>query len=94
MIFFFVTVINVEIKAKENLLNDKAIYVTYIFNNVYMSDLYFPFIITFLNLECVLCLCVCWLGHLDVWGELAGHIRSLTHRPSSQGWAFRCPVID
>ena len=30
---------------------------------------------TFLNLECILCLCVyvwdvcvCWLGHSDVWG--------------------------
>ena len=40
------------------------------------------------------CTCVCWLGHLDVWEVLAGHKRSLTHRPSSQGWAFRCPVID
>ena len=62
--------------------------------------------ITFLNLECVLCLgvyvciCVdvciyiCWLGHLDVLGELATHKRSLTHHPSSQGWASRCPVID
>ena len=28
-----------------------------------------------------------------MWGELASHKRSLTHRPSSQGWAFRCPVI-
>ena len=36
---------------------------------------------------------MCWLGHLDVWGELAGHQRSLTHRPSSQGWAFRCLVF-
>ena len=26
-----------------------------------------------------------------VWGELASHKRSLTHRPSSQGWASRCP---
>ena len=24
---------------------------------------------------------------LGVWGELACHKRSLTHRPSSQGWA-------
>ena len=31
--------------------------------------------------------------HVGVWGELAGHQRSLTHHPSSQGWAFRCPVI-
>ena len=38
--------------------------------------------------------CICWLEHLDVWGELASHKRSLTHRPSSQGWASRCPVID
>ena len=36
---------------------------------------------------------MCWLGHLDVWGELASHKRSLTP-PSSQIWAFRCPVID
>ena len=42
---------------------------------------------------CVGYACVCWLGHLDVWGELAGHQRSLTHRPSSQGWAFRCLVF-
>ena len=66
--------------------------------------MYLSFIITSLNFECVLCLCVCawdvcvcvcvcWLGHLDVWGELAGHNRFLTHHPSSQGWAFRCPVI-
>ena len=36
--------------------------------------------------------CVSW-GHLDVWGELASHKRSLTHRPSSQGWASRCPLL-
>ena len=30
-------------------------------------------------------------GHLGVWGELASHKRYLTHRPSSQGWASRCP---
>ena len=30
---------------------------------------------------------------VNVWGELGGHKRSLTS-PSSQGWAFRCPVID
>ena len=43
----------------------------------------------FLSLEAV-CVCVSW-GHLDVWGELASHKRSLTHCPSSQGWASRCP---
>ena len=31
------------------------------------------------------------LRYMDVWGELASHKRSLTHRPSSQGWASRCP---
>ena len=31
---------------------------------------------------------VCELGTL---GWLASHKRSLTHRPSSQGWASRCP---
>ena len=37
--------------------------------------------------ECV-CVCQCervWT--LGVWGELACHKRSSTHRPSSQGWA-------
>ena len=34
--------------------------------------------------------CVSW-GHLDVWGKLASHKRSLTHCPSSQDWASRCP---
>ena len=29
---------------------------------------------------------VSW-GLLDVWGELASHKKSLTHQPSSQGWA-------
>ena len=29
-------------------------------------------------------------GHLGVWGELASHKRSLTHHPSSQGWASGC----
>ena len=42
---------------------------------------------------CVEYVCVCWLGHLDVWGELASRKRSLTHHPSSQGWASRCLVI-
>ena len=28
-----------------------------------------------------------------VWGELASHKRSLTHCPSSQGWASRCPLL-
>ena len=42
----------------------------------------------FLSLEAV-CVFVCM--HVDVWGELASHKRSLTHRPSSQGWASRCP---
>ena len=37
--------------------------------------------------------CVSW-GYLDVWGELASHKRSLTHHPSSQGWASRCPVLQ
>ena len=36
--------------------------------------------------------CVSW-GHLDVWGELASHKRSLTYRLSSQGWASRCPLL-
>ena len=35
---------------------------------------------------------VSW-GLLDVWGELASRKRSLTHRPSSQGWASRCPLL-
>ena len=26
-----------------------------------------------------------------MWGELVNHTRSLTHRPSSQGWGSRCP---
>ena len=34
--------------------------------------------------------CVSW-GYLDVWGELA--IATLTNRPSSQGWASRCPLL-
>ena len=29
------------------------------------------------------------VGHLDVWGELTSRKRSLTHCPSSQGWASR-----
>ena len=37
-----------------------------------------------------MCVCVSW-GHLDVWGESASDKRSLTHHPSSQGWASRCP---
>ena len=28
-----------------------------------------------------------------MWGELASQKRSLTHHPSSQGWASRCPVL-
>ena len=49
----------------------------------------------FLSLEAVcvfvcMYMCVGW-GHLDVRGELASHKRSLTHHPSSQGWASRCP---
>ena len=35
---------------------------------------------------------VSW-GLVDVWGELTSHKRSLTHRPSSQGWASRCPLL-
>ena len=31
-------------------------------------------------------------GCLSVWGELVNHKRSLTHRPSSQGWAPKCPI--
>ena len=31
--------------------------------------------------------------YLGVWGELASHKRSSTHRPSSQGWASRCLVL-
>ena len=37
----------------------------------------------------VLCVRV---GHLGVWGELVNHKSSLTHHPSSQGWAPRCPI--
>ena len=42
---------------------------------------------------CILC-CVCpWVwGHLGVWGELASHKDSLTHCPSSLGWAPECPL--
>ena len=29
-----------------------------------------------------------------MWGEVVNHKRSLTHRPSSQGWAPKCPVIN
>ena len=28
-----------------------------------------------------------------MWGELASHKKSLTHCPSSQGWASRCPLL-
>ena len=41
---------------------------------------------------CACTMCVSW-GHLDVWGELASHKRSLTHPPSSQGWASRCHLL-
>ena len=34
---------------------------------------------------------VSW-GLLDVWGELASRKR-LTHRPSSEDWASRCPLL-
>ena len=34
------------------------------------------------------CACVC----VRMWGELVNHKRFLTHRPSSQGWAPKCPV--
>ena len=44
---------------------------------------------TCLCLSVCMYVCVSW-GHLDVWGELASHKRSLTHRPNSQGWASRC----
>ena len=58
----------------------------------------------FLSLEAVYNVClsmsvclymyayVSW-GLLDVWGELASHKRCLTHCPSSQGWASRCPLL-
>ena len=39
---------------------------------------------------CIFSVCI----YVHVRGELAGNKRSLTHCPSSQGWAFRCPVID
>ena len=42
---------------------------------------------SFSNPEAVFWFCS---RHLGVWGELASHQRSLTHRPSSQGWASRC----
>ena len=29
---------------------------------------------------------------VGVWGEFVNHKRSLTHRPSSQGWAPECPI--
>jgi len=32
--------------------------------------------------------------YLGVWGELASHKRSLTHHPSSQGWASTCLVLS
>ena len=28
-----------------------------------------------------------------MWGELASHKSSLTHRPRSQGWTSRCPLL-
>ena len=28
-----------------------------------------------------------------MWGELASHKISLTHNPSSQGWASKCHII-
>ena len=40
-----------------------------------------------------------WAGRACLWSTdetyacVNVHQRSLTHRPSSQGWAFRCPVI-
>ena len=63
--------------------------------------LYINFHEHFLSLEAVcLSMSVClymyvyvsW-GLLEVWGELASHKRSLTHCPSSQGWASRCPLL-
>ena len=39
------------------------------------------------------CVLVRVCEHLDVWGELASHKRSLIHRPSSQGYASRCPLL-
>ena len=41
---------------------------------------------------CACTVCVSW-EHLDVWGELASHKRSLTHHLISQGWASRCPLL-
>ena len=41
--------------------------------------------------DCFDCLCVS-IGCLGVWRELVNHKRSLTHRPSSQGWAPRHPT--
>ena len=58
----------------------------------------------FLSFEAVLYLF--WLVHvyvcvyvssrqyLGVWGELASHKRSSTHRLSSQGWASKCVVLN
>ena len=30
---------------------------------------------------------------LDVWGELTGRQRSLTHHPGSQDWGILCPAL-
>ena len=30
--------------------------------------------------------------YVGAWGELVNHKRSLTHHPSCQGWASRCPI--
>ena len=48
---------------------------------------------------CILCIHLnihvrtCSWGQFDVWGELASHKISLTHNPSSQGWASKCHII-
>ena len=45
----------------------------------------YMYVSSFLSIGAVVCIMLVWT--LGVWGELACHKRSLTHRPSSQGWA-------
>ena len=45
----------------------------------------------------ILCLSVfyaCWLGYLDVWGELVNHKRTFPPPPSSQGWDPHCTHVQ
>ena len=46
-----------------------------------------------LSLEAAVAVFVCLSGTLGVWGELVNYKISLTHHPSSQGWAPRCPSV-